>query len=444
MFCDEVKVHFIAGRGGNGAVSFRREKFIARGGPNGGDGGEGGSIYVQADENINTLAAFNMRKIFRAEVGENGKGKQMGGADSPDLILAVPVGTFVFDEKKKTALGDLAHHGDILLVARGGRGGFGNAHFKSSTRQAPRFAELGEPGEEKKSVLELKLVADVGFIGFPSVGKSTLLSRISNARPRVAEYPFTTLIPNLGLVTLKAFGGDLQQNFLACDLPGLIEDAHKGKGLGIQFLKHVARHRLFVHLIDSNTADPVADYRVIRRELRLFDRNLTKKPAIVAFNKIDTVSAENISRLIKTLKKKCRGVKELFSISCVTGSGIKELVWAMWRLLEKTKKQMVRAPEEIPATHKESFKIYRPHLEEDSHHFHIKILKKKKRGSMFEVTGSRITQIVVMTDFKNPEAVARVYDVFEKMGISKELRRFGARFGDEVKIAGQTIVYRWE
>lgn len=444
MFCDEVLVAFIAGRGGNGAVSFRREKYIARGGPNGGDGGKGGSIFLQANENINTLAEFNTHKIFRAEPGEKGKSKDMGGADSPDLFLPVPVGTVVFDEKKKKIFGDLAHHGDTFLVARGGRGGFGNAHFKSSTRQAPRFAELGEPGEEKKCRLELKLVADIGFIGFPSVGKSTLLSRISAARPKIAAYHFTTLTPNLGLVTLQPFGGDAQQNFLACDLPGLIEDAHKGKGLGIRFLKHVARNRVLVHLIESTTEDPVKEYRTIRRELRLFDQTLTKKPEIVVLNKIDAASAASVRNHKQVLKKKCRGIKEIVAISCVTGAGIKELVWKMWNVLEKAKKKTALAAEKKPLADKESFKIFRPHLEEDANRFGITILKKKKRGSTFAVTGPRITQIVVMTDFKNPEAVARVYDVLERTGISKELRRAGAQFGDEIKIGGQTIVYRWE
>lgn len=464
MFCDEVTIHFIAGPGGNGSIAFRREKFIPRGGPSGGDGGDGGSIYLEANENINTLAEFNTHKVFRAKAGERGFGKEMGGADAEDLILHVPVGTMVFDacpptcppkleerrwksrktsgrrrdEKMGILMGDLSNHGERFKVARGGRGGFGNAHFKSSTRQAPTFAELGEPGEEKKCVLELKLVADVGFIGLPSVGKSTLLSRVSHARPKIADYPFTTLVPNLGLVTMQQFGGSIRQNFLACDLPGLIEGAHKGKGLGIKFLKHVVRNRVLVHLIDVNSLDPVKDYRIIRKELRAFDRKLGSKPEIVVFNKIDTLSQENLSTLITNFKKKQHHIKKPFAISCVTGEGIKPLLFEVWKLLEREKK------EEPKPVSQEQFKVFRPQPEYYEHAFKVKVLKKRKQGSVFEVTGRRIEQIVVMTDFRNPEAVSRVYDVFEKMGINKELRRAGAKFRDEVRIGEAKIVYRWE
>lgn len=444
MFCDEVTVKFIAGRGGNGCIAFRREKFVPRGGPNGGDAGSGGSIYLQADSNINTLAEFNTKKVFRAPSGQNGLGKNMGGSDAPDLFLPIPVGTMVFDEKKKNLLGDLGSHGDQFLVARGGKGGFGNAHFKSSTRQAPRFAELGEPGEETTCVLELKLVADVGIIGLPSVGKSTLLSRISNARPKIADYPFTTLVPNLGLVTLKEFGGNLQQNFLACDLPGLIEGAHKGKGLGIQFLKHVARNRVLIHLLDVNSeaASSAHNYKTIRNEMKLFDRKLLKKSEIVAFNKIDTVDAKNLKKIVTDFKKKRRTQKKIFTISCVTGEGLKELVFEIWRTLEKEKgKEKVKSPERTNA-----FKIFRPHLEseEAARSFVTKIIKKGKKKSTFSVVGRRIEQIVVMTDFYNPEAVARVYDVLERTGIQKELRRLGAKFGDKIKVGERSVVYRWE
>lgn len=437
MFCDETQVHFIAGSGGKGCIAFRREKFIPRGGPNGGDGGNGGSVYLEANDNINTLAEFNTHKIFRASPGQNGLGQNMAGKTGPDLILPVPVGTMIFDENKKCMLSDLKNRGDIFLVARGGRGGYGNAHFKSSTRQTPRFAELGEPGEERKCVLELKLVADVGFIGMPSVGKSTILSRISNARPKVADYHFTTIVPNLGLVTLKEFGGTLQQSFVACDLPGLIEGAHAGKGLGIQFLKHVVRNRVLVHMVDINSLDPSEDFKSINQELKLFDKKLAKKTQIIVFNKIDAVDDETVKEVIKAFKKTNKSAKKIFPISCVTGKGLKELMFAIWDELEA---KTIHA--EKPKT-EEKIKIYRPHLEEDSHSFHAKLIKKGKQ-QVFEVTGRRIEQIVVMTDFSNPEAVARVYDVLEKMHIDKELRHLGARFGDEINIGEAKILYRWE
>jgi GTP-binding protein len=438
MFCDEAQVRLIAGKGGDGCIGFRREKFIPRGGPNGGDGGVGGSVYLEANENINTLAEFNTHKTFKAKSGEKGKGKDMGGLDAEDLILQVPVGTTIFDENKKHVLGDLTSHGDRFEIARGGRGGFGNAHFKSSTRQAPMFAELGEPGEQRTCVLELKLVADVGIIGLPSVGKSTLLSRISNARPKIAAYHFTTLIPNLGLVTMQQFGGSIQQSFLACDLPGLIEGAHEGKGLGIQFLKHVARNRVLVHLLDANSEDPSKDYETIMNEMKLFDKKLPKKPQIVAFNKIDTRSPEEMEQMIATFKKTYPKIKEVLTFSGVTGEGLKPLMFKIWNVLEKEKAKVA-----VPIKPKEEFKIFRPHLETDDKHFEVRRLSKLKRGNMFQVIGRRIEQIVIMSDFDNPEAISRIYDVIQKMGINKELHRAGARFGDEIKIGNKIIIYKW-
>lgn len=442
MFCDEVLVHFIAGKGGEGCVGFRREKFVPRGGPNGGDGGRGGSIYLQADENINTLAEFNSHKIFRAQAGEHGFGKNQGGSDAPDLFLKVPVGTMIFEENKKNMIGDLPHHGDRFLVARGGRAGYGNAHFKSSTRQAPSFAELGEPGEEKKYLLELKLVADVGIIGLPSVGKSTLISCISNARPKIAEYHFTTIIPNLGLVTLQKFGGTLQQSFVACDLPGLIEGAHQGKGLGIQFLKHVVRNRILVHMLDINSPDPSTDYKIIRAELKKFDKTLVTKPQIVVFNKIETLSEEEVEKIIKNFKKKNPKIKKIFSISCATNKGLKPLVFEMWNLLEKEIKKQIALQPKMEG--KEEFKVYKPAEEKHFHSFTVKAAKTGKNKRNFVVTGRRVEQIVVMTELTNPEAMSRVYDVFEKMHIDKELRRQGAKFGDEIHVGNATIIYKWD
>lgn len=422
-------------------MGFRREKFIPRGGPDGGDGGKGGSVYLVADENVNTLAEFNAHKIFSAKPGEHGFGQKMGGKDAEDLQLAVPVGTMIFTENKEKMIGDLQRHGDKFLVARGGKGGFGNAHFKSSTRQTPTFAEMGEPGEERKCTLELKLVADVGIIGLPSVGKSTLLSRISNARPKIAAYHFTTIVPNLGFVTLSKFGGTLQQSFLACDLPGLIEGASHGKGLGIQFLKHVVRNRVLVHLLDVNSPDPAQDFAAIMKEMKTFDKTLSKKPMIIVFNKTDSVSEEYLEKNAAEFKKKAKIRKKVLQISCAKGDGLKELVFAIWNLLEKEKVKEKAGQE---PQKEDGFKIFRPDMEVDPHSFRVKLMKTNKGGKMFEVKGRRLEQIVVMTDFSNPEAVARVYDVMEKMGVNKELRRNGAKFGDEIIIGRNTIIYRWE
>lgn len=434
QFCDEVKVTFLAGKGGNGCVSFRREKYVPRGGPDGGDGGNGGSIVLEVDPNVNTLFEFKRQKVFRAENGEPGKGKNQHGRSGGNLVLKVPPGTLTLDETKKVLLKDLTECGEKFTIVRGGRGGYGNAHFTSSTRQKPRFAELGEPGEEKTIFLELKLVADIGIIGLPSVGKSTLLSRISNARPKIAPYPFTTLVPNLGIVTLDRFGGKASQGFVACDLPGLIEDASKGKGLGIEFLKHVARNRALIHLLDIARNDLKEDYETIRKELKQFDKKLLKKKEIIAINKIDISPADEVFRKIK----KAFPRKELFFISCVTRQGIRELIFAVWKILEKLPKEKVL----FQKRELTGYRVYRPHLE-DPRAFWIEEKRKrsKNKGTLFVVRGKRIEQIVVMTDFQSPEAISRVYDVFDKMGVQRELQKLGASEGDEIEIHGKLLTY---
>lgn len=442
MFCDEVQIELVAGKGGKGCIGFRREKFMPMGGPNGGDGGDGGSLYLQADANINTLSEFRTHKYFKAKDGQQGLGKVCGGKNAEDLILKVPLGTILYDENKTAVLGDLSKPGDMFLVARGGRGGYGNAHFKSSTRQAPAFAELGEPGEHRRCTLELKMVADIGIIGLPSVGKSTMISRVSNARPKIAAYHFTTIVPNLGVVSMEAFGGSPQQSFVACDLPGLIEGAHEGKGLGIQFLKHVSRNRVLVHLLDATSEDPNADFKSINKELKLFDKGLAKKPTIVAFNKIDAVTEEDLEKIVKKFKSSNKKIEKIFLVSGVSGKGLKELMFAVWEMLEKANaadKALAVAATEEPA----EFKVYRPADTVNPKAFEIKVISKKRGKRQFRVTGPRIEQIVVMSDFTNPEAVARVYDVLEKMAINKELGRTGAKLGDEILIGEQSIIYRW-
>jgi GTPase len=331
VFVDEVDIHVIAGSGGSGCLSFRREKFIPRGGPDGGDGGGGGSIYIVATPTKNTLVDFRFHPEFKAKRGQHGQGSNRTGQTSDDVEITVPPGTLVFeksaDGEQLTLLADLATEGDRVLVAKGGRGGRGNARFTSSTNRAPRRTEPGEEGEEKHLRLQLKLIADVGLIGFPNAGKSTLISRISAAKPKIADYPFTTLAPNLGVVTL----GD-DRSFVVADVPGLIKGAHAGTGLGHQFLRHIERTKVLIHLVDVSGAsgrDPIEDFDVIVEELRLFDPVVAAKPQIVAANKIDAIDDE---ARVKALERHVRKRKlQVMRISAVTGDGIAALLEAAWR-----------------------------------------------------------------------------------------------------------------
>jgi GTPase len=331
MFVDEVDIHVIAGSGGNGCLSFRREKFVPRGGPDGGDGGGGGSVYVAAIATKNTLVDFRYHPDFKARRGQHGQGSNRTGQTAPDLDVTVPVGTLVYEKSDgdMRLLADLAEEGQRVLVARGGRGGRGNARFVSSTNRAPRRTEPGEAGEEKFLRLELKLLADVGLIGFPNAGKSTLISRISAARPKIAEYPFTTLAPNLGVVSLSD-----DRSFVVADVPGLIKGAHEGHGLGDRFLRHVERTKVLVHLVDVSGAsgrDPVEDFDTIQEELRLFDPELAAKPQIVAANKIDALDDPGA---LKRLTRHVRARRlPLIHISGVRGDGLQELLEAVWRAI---------------------------------------------------------------------------------------------------------------
>jgi GTP-binding protein len=331
MFVDEVDIHVAAGDGGRGCLSFRREKFVPRGGPDGGDGGPGGSVYIVAAPRKNTLVDFRFHPEFAAERGRHGQGSNKTGAAGRDLEIQVPIGTLVFDRSadggRLELLADLAADGQRVLVAAGGRGGRGNARFVSSTNRAPRRTEPGEPGAARSLRLQLKLLADVGLIGFPNAGKSTLIARISAARPKIGDYPFTTLSPNLGVVAL---GGD--RTFVAADVPGLIAGAHAGHGLGDRFLRHIERTKVLVHLVDVSGAsgrDPVEDFEVINEELRLFDPRVAAKPQIVAANKIDALDdPQRAARLERHVRRKKR---PFFRISGVTGQGLPELLEAVWR-----------------------------------------------------------------------------------------------------------------
>jgi GTP-binding protein len=340
MFIDEARIYIKAGGGGNGCVAFRREKYVPRGGPSGGDGGKGGDVILEASERHNTLIHFRFNPEHKAERGGHGEGSNRTGHTGSDVVLKVPVGTLVYDEESGELLHDFAQPDERVVMARGGRGGRGNARFASSTHQAPRESEAGFGGEERRLRLELKLLADVGLVGYPNVGKSTLISRLSAARPKIADYPFTTLEPNLGVVAINEF-----DSFVLADIPGLIEGAHQGQGLGTRFLRHIERTRLLVHLIDvgeANPRDPVQDFHVIMRELESFNPELAQKPVLVVASKID--AAQNPERIEK-LEAFCRARNlPYFAISAVTGAGLDRLKYQMAeRVREARLQQMATA-----------------------------------------------------------------------------------------------------
>ena len=415
MFLDEVKISIRAGKGGAGAVSFHREKFVVKGGPDGGHGGSGGNVLIRATRNKNTLHHFRGVKLFAARNGEGGAGRLRAGKAGADLFLDVPVGTLVFENGKIVA--DLISDGETFLAARGGLGGKGNSNFCSSTRQTPRFAELGEPGESKNLKLELKLLADVGIIGLPSVGKSTLISVVSAARPKIADYHFTTLTPNLGVVAHR------DANFVVSDMPGLIRGASRGKGLGHQFLKHAERVRFFWHLVDSTSKTPATDYKTIRDELRKFNPALAAKPEILVFSKTDLVAPAELAKLRAKFAEKTDS--KILEISAPTHFGVAELLDATIQNLAKMKSAEPEKKIEIP--------VFRPHLEVKSKSF----LVTKKNKKLFVVDGPRLNQIVVMSDLANSEALARVQDVLGKFGANRELARAGAEPGATIEIAGK-------
>ncbi len=341
MFIDEAKIRVKAGDGGNGCMAFRREKFVPRGGPSGGDGGRGGDVIMESSERHNTLVHFRFNPEYKAERGRHGEGSNRTGREGADVILKVPVGTIVYDDQTGERVHDFSQANERVVIARGGRGGRGNARFATSTHQAPREHEPGRPGDEKTLRLELKLLADVGLVGYPNVGKSTLISRISAARPKIADYPFTTLEPNLGVV---AMGEDPNLiSFVVADIPGLIEGAHTGAGLGTQFLRHVERTRLLVHLVDvsasSGRPDPVKDFEVIMNELKSYGAGLEDKPMLVAASKIDAAETDTLAKLKRLCKR--HGL-ELYPISAVTGEGIDKLSWAMAHHIEDLRTSTAR------------------------------------------------------------------------------------------------------
>ena len=339
-FYDESTIYVKGGDGGRGCVSFRREKYVPKGGPDGGDGGKGGDVILVADENLVTLIDFHYKRHYRAERGQHGRGKKQAGKSGKDLVIPVPVGTEVYDKETGELIVDLNHPGEKYVIARGGRGGRGNAQFATPTNQAPRYAEPGEPGQERWIILRLKLLADVGLVGYPNVGKSTLISAVSNAKPEIAPYPFTTLTPHLG--TVKFDDG----SFVIADIPGLIEGASKGKGLGIRFLKHIERTSIILHILDLSEGyeldSLVERYKSIRKELENFKQELITKPEVVALNKIDIFSSEE-KKEIGTVGKELEKLldKKVFLISAISGEGVKELLFSLKDLLEEVKRKDV-------------------------------------------------------------------------------------------------------
>ncbi|HYV69976.1 MAG TPA: GTPase ObgE [Pseudolabrys sp.] len=326
-FLDEAKVYIASGAGGNGCISFRREKFIEFGGPNGGDGGKGGDVVIEAVNGLNTLIDYRYQQHFKAQRGGNGMGKDRAGANGKDVVLKVPIGTQVYEEDGETLIADLTEVGQRVTISRGGNGGFGNAHFKSSTNRAPRHANPGQPGEERTIRLRLKLIADAGLIGLPNAGKSTFLAAVSAAKPKIADYPFTTLHPQLGVVEVDG------REFVVADLPGLIEGAHEGTGLGDRFLGHTERCRVLLHLVDGTAEDVGAAYRIVRAELEAYGQGLTEKPEIVALSKADAMTKEAIKAQIAKLKKACR--KTPMVLSAQSGEGVQDILRALLKVIDK-------------------------------------------------------------------------------------------------------------
>lgn len=414
MFVDKVEVLVKAGNGGNGIVSFRREKFVDKGGPDGGNGGNGGNIIFVGDSGFNSLAKFRHSKRIQAENGANGKKRKQHGKNGLDVKIAVPIGTEVHDEDGST-IADITKANGTAIIASGGRGGFGNAHFISSTRRVPRVAEKGEPGEEKKIHLELKILAEVGLIGLPNAGKSTLLSVISNARPEIASYPFTTLTPNLGVVDVG------KHSLLFADIPGLIEGASKGKGLGDEFLRHIERTKTLIHLIDAADEDIESNYNIIQNELKSYKIDLTKKPQIVVLSKIDAVGKAELNQKLKNLRDISGAL--VCPISSKTKEGVNDLIM-------KALKEVTKARKVVKRQTKNSG-IFTHVLENTEDSWSV---KKIEQG--FYISGVKIERFALRTDFENPFGVARLKDIMHKMGITHELERQGITGKDSVIIGG--------
>jgi len=415
MFIDSARIYVEAGNGGNGAVSFHREKYIAAGGPDGGDGGKGGDVIFVADEGIRTLVDFRYKRKYKAESGQNGGSSNCTGRNGSDLIIKVPAGTIIKDEETGRILADLVKPGQKAVIAKGGKGGKGNQHFATSTRQVPNFAKAGDAGESRWIILELKLLADVGLIGYPNVGKSTILSMVTAARPKIANYHFTTLNPNLGVVSLGE-----GNSFVMADIPGLIEGAHEGVGLGINFLKHVERTKLLLHVIDIAAVegrDPVQDFEVINGELKEYNPALAEKPQIIALNKSDITGAEeNAKRFMEIIGN--RGYK-IFTISAATNKGLDELMRYIYEVLKDLPDVILTedTDDEIVYTAKEE-----------------KPFEIRKEGDVYIVEGNWVRKLVGSTNFDNYESLQYFQRAIKRKGIVDELEKMGISEGDTVKM----------
>ncbi|MTI48493.1 MAG: GTPase ObgE [Firmicutes bacterium] len=420
MFVDKAKIFVQGGKGGNGAVAFRREKYEPSGGPAGGDGGHGGSIVLKVDEGLKTLMDFRYKRHFKAPSGEDGKSKNQYGKKGEDLVLRVPPGTIVRLEETGSVIADLKDKGQTFVVAKGGKGGYGNSRFTTSTRQAPRFAKPGEKGEERWIVLELKLLADVGLIGFPNVGKSTLLSIISDAKPKIGNYHFTTITPNLGVVKIGE-----GESYVVADIPGLIEGAHEGVGLGHEFLRHIERTRLLVHLVDitgQEARDPVDDFKKINEELKKYSDKLSKRPQIVVANKMDLPGAEEG---FEKLKSVVEGVGyDIYPISAATNTGIKKLKFDIWNVL-----QTIEEPEPLFEEVDEN-KLYEFKKKQEDD-----IIIRKEDG-MYVVEGYPMERLVDSTNFNDIDSLRHFQNVIRKRGIIEELKELGVQEEDIVSICG--------
>lgn len=426
MFTDYVKIYAEAGKGGNGAISFRREKYVAAGGPDGGDGGKGGDIIFKVDKDANTLIDFRFKKKFKAQNGENGQGARKYGKSGENLYIGVPAGTIIKDANTNQVLADLTELEQEALILKGGKGGLGNSHFATSTRQAPRFAQDGEPGEQRELILELKLLADVGLIGFPNVGKSTFLSVVTSATPKIANYHFTTLEPNLGVIKSKY--GD---SFVIADIPGLIEGASEGSGLGIEFLRHIERTRMLLHFIDVSGGEgrnPIDDYNKINKELEQYSKKLAERTQIIVANKSDLIDKnnDNYKELEKLAKQKNQ---KIFKISAATGDGIEELMnYVSKTVKELPKEDLIEIDENVYE------KVYELKEKED---FNI-----KKEGKDFVVTGEKIEKIMRKVNIGDYESLFYLHRKLDEIGLNQELKRLGIKNGDIVKIGEYEM--EWE
>ena len=416
MLVDYTKIFVKSGNGGDGAITFRREKYIAAGGPDGGDGGKGGDVYFVVDPDLNTLLSFRYKKKYKAENGENGSSKNCYGKNGADLYIKVPLGTVVKDSETGKVIADLSAPGQKELVLQGGRGGKGNSHFATSTRQAPHFAQGGEKGIEKELILELKLLADVGLIGFPNVGKSTILSMVTSAKPKIADYHFTTIEPNLGVVNSE--WGD---SFVIADIPGIIEGASEGIGLGLQFLRHIERTRLLIHVIDVSGIEgrnPVDDFYVINKELKTYNEKLSKRKQIIAANKIDSMQDEKLYKDLEQLAKKEK--IEIFKISAATGQGLKELFNRVSQVLKEL-------PKEDDTDTIKNEVIYT--LPEEVKGFEV-----KKINGEFVVSGPDIDNLMRRVNLADNESMYYFQKMLENLGVNEALKQAGAKDGDTVRI----------